>query len=133
MNTTSLNKEKVFQMLTDLESEQIERTVSTSDTNKFAQMEERILIEKRTANVSTFDIRPSIGNGLGSINKKVFSENYLPLAIDSEILINDTRDITEQLASLRFYSNNYSNLTNAGLLVFGNEVEMNIPGAYVPM
>lgn len=38
---------------------------------------------------------------------------------------------SEQLASLRFYTPNYSNVTNAGLLVFGNEVERNIPGAYV--
>ena len=227
----SLKKEKVRQMCTDLESEQIERTISTTDANKFAQaicafsndlpntgrngylligvadkgkliglkaedrllqslgglrsdgnilpqpimsvqsfsfndgdvivievqpspfppvrykgrtwirvgprkavaneMEERILIEKRTTNISTFDIRPSVGNDLESIKLKLFSEDYLPRAIDKDILADDKRDIDEQLASLRFYSPNYRNVTNAGLLVFGNEVERNIPGAYV--
>jgi ATP-dependent DNA helicase RecG len=37
MVETSLNREKVFKMLADMESEQVERTTSTSDTNKFAQ------------------------------------------------------------------------------------------------
>lgn len=73
------------------------------------ETEERILIEKRTANVSTFDIRPSIGNGLDSINLKLFFENYLTVAIDKDILADDNRDISEQLASLRFYSQNYNN------------------------
>ena len=38
MNDITLSKEKIFTMLTDLESEKIERTISTSDTNKFGQV-----------------------------------------------------------------------------------------------
>ena len=202
INFTELNKEKVNKMLTNLESEQIERTKSTTDTDKFAQaicafsndlsnstkngylligvndngllsglkandrllqslgglrsdgnilpqpimsisvfsfepgdvivleiqpspfppvrykgktwirvgprkavaneMEERILIERRTSNVSTFDIRPSLGLGLDCVNKKLFTEGYLPQAIDNELLVEDRRDITEKMASLRF-------------------------------
>ena len=37
MSDFGLNREKVQAMLTDLESEQIERTISTADTDKFAQ------------------------------------------------------------------------------------------------
>ena len=40
-----------------------------------SEMEERLLIEKRTANVSTFDIRPSLGNGIDEIKLKTFLEN----------------------------------------------------------
>ena len=37
MSVIGLSKETVQAMLTDLESEQIERTTSTTDTTKFAQ------------------------------------------------------------------------------------------------
>jgi len=37
MSETILYKKRVLQLLKDLESEQIERTISTVDTNKFAQ------------------------------------------------------------------------------------------------
>ncbi|TDO05400.1 RNA-binding domain-containing protein [Sunxiuqinia elliptica] len=231
MSVIGLNKEKVQAMLVDLESEQIERTTSTTDTSKFAQaicafsndlsntakngylfigvydngtlsglkvsdrllqslgglrsdgnilpqpimsvsvfsfvhgdvivieiqpspfppvrykgktwirvgprkavandMEERILIERRASNVSTFDVRPSLGLGLDSINQKLFTENYLPQAIDNDLLADDHRELAEKLASLRFFSPNYSAITNAGLLLFGNEVERYIPGAYI--
>jgi len=231
MNILGLNKEKIQSMLTDLESEQIERTISTTDTDKFAQaicafsndlsnstrsgylligvhddgslsglkandkllqslgglrsdgnilpqpimsisvfsyengdvivleiqpspfppvrykgktwirvgprkavaneMEERILIERRTSNVSTFDIRPAPGIGLTEINQKLFTENYLTLAIDSDLLIEDRRELPEKLASLRFFSPNYNAITNAGLLLFGKDPERYIPGAYI--
>ena len=201
MSVIGLNKEKVQAMLVDLESEQIERTTSTTDTSKFAQaicafsndlsntakngylfigvydngtlsglkasdrllqslgglrsdgnilpqpimsvsvfsfvhgdvivieiqpspfppvrykgktwirvgprkavandMEERILIERRASNVSTFDVRPSLGLGLDSINQKLFTENYLPQAIDNDLLADDHRELTEKLASVK--------------------------------
>lgn len=231
MNILGLNKETIQSMLTDLESEQIERTISTNDTDKFAQaicafsndlsstsrngylligvyddgslsglkatdkllqslgglrsdgnilpqpimsisvfsyedgdvivleiqpspfppvrykgktwirvgprkavaneMEERILIERRTSNVSTFDIRPAIGIGLTEINQKLFTDNYLTLAIDNDLLIEDRRELPEKLASLRFFSPNYNAITNVGLLLFGKDPERYIPGAYI--
>jgi len=231
MKLNGLNKAKVQALLTDLESEKIERTTSTKDTDKFAQavcafsndlsnshkngylligvhddgslnglkaddsllktlgglrsdgnilpqpimfvssfsfadgdviaievqpspfppvrykgktwirvgprkavandMEERILIEKRTSNVSTFDVRPAIGNGISSIHTDIFEKDYLSLAVDPDILSNDTRDIPEKLASLRFFSPNYNLVTNAGLILFGKNVEHNLPGAYI--
>ena len=231
MNILGLNKEKMQSILTDMESEHIERTTSTNDTDKFAQaicafsndlsntsrngylligvhddgslsglkatdkllqslgglrsdgnilpqpilsisvfsykngdvivleiqpspfppvrykgktwirvgprkavaneMEERILIERRTSNVSTFDIRPAPGIGLTEINQKLFTENYLTLAIDSDLLIEDRRELPEKLASLRFFSPNYNAITNVGLLLFGKDPERYIPGAYI--
>lgn len=231
MSFTELNKKKVAELLTNLESEQTERTISTTDTDKFAQaicafsndisnsnrngylligacddgslsglkandrllqslgglrsdgnilpqpimsisvtsfddgdvivieiqpspfppvrykgktwirvgprkavaneMEERILIERRTSNVSTFDVRPSLGLGIESINPKLFTENYLPQAIDKDLLDGDHRELTEKMASLRFFSPNYNTVTNAGLLLLGKEPERYIPGAYI--
>jgi ATP-dependent DNA helicase RecG len=64
-------------------------------------MEERLLIEKRTAYVSTFDVRPALGNGLDTIKTKLFVESYLPNAIDEELLEKDARSVEEKLASLR--------------------------------
>jgi len=95
------------------------------------EMEERVLIERRVANVSTFDVRPSIGNKLDTIDIKIFKEIYLSRAIDGEILEKDDRSIEDQLASLRFYSPNYSLITNAGLLLFGKNVKYHFPGAYI--
>lgn len=231
MNTNGFDKTQISKMAIDLESEQIERTISTTDTDKFAQaicafsndlsnsskngylligvydngsfsglkandrllqslgglrsdgnilpqpimsisvhsfddgdiivlevqpspfppvrykgktwirvgprkavaneMEERILIERRTSNVSTFDIRPAIGIGLKEINQKLFEEDYLPLAVDSEQLTEDRRNLNEKMASLRFFSPNYDAITNAGLLLFGKTPERYIPGAYI--
>jgi ATP-dependent DNA helicase RecG len=96
-----------------------------------SEMEERLLIEKRTANVSTFDIRPSVGNGLNIIETDIFQNSYLPSAIDKDILSDDHRTIEEQLASLRFYSPNYNLVTNAAILLFGKSVEHHLPGAYI--
>ncbi|MFW6267869.1 MAG: helix-turn-helix domain-containing protein [Marinilabiliaceae bacterium] len=96
-----------------------------------SDMEERLLIEKRTANVSTFDIRPSQGNGIDALNTRVFIEEYLPNAVQEDELALDNRSVEEKLASLRFYSSNYGSITNAGLLLFGKDVESNIPGAYI--
>ncbi|MCG8310793.1 MAG: DUF977 family protein [Cytophagales bacterium] len=95
------------------------------------EMEERILTERRATNVSTFDVRPSMGNKLDMIDIKTFKENYLSRAIDEEILKKDDRSIEEQLASLRFYSPNYGLITNAGLLLFGKDVKYHLPGAYI--
>ena len=37
MNTNGFDKTQISKMAIDLESEQIERTISTTDTDKFAQ------------------------------------------------------------------------------------------------
>jgi len=231
VNDLNIPREKLEQMLTDLESEQIERTISTNNTDKFAQaicafsndlansarngylligvydngvlsgftatddflqkiggfrsdgnilpqpiisassysfqdgdvvvvevqpspfppvrykgrtyirvgprkgiaseMEERILTERRSANVSTFDIRPCLEAGDKDIHKDLFVSQYLPLAIDKEILEKDERNVQDQLASLRFYNTQYDLYTHAGLLLFGKNPEYFLPGAYI--
>lgn len=231
MTVDETNKNKILSMLTDLESEQIERTVSLNNSNKFAQaicafsndlantakngyiligvkdngtlsglkakdsflqtlgglrsngnilpqpimsvqtfqftngdvvvievqpspfppvrykgktwirvgprkavanvMEERILTERRSANVSMFDIRPCMEATIDDLDLELFKENYLPKAIDTDLLKNDKRKITEQLAALRFFTIQYNCPTNAGILLFGKNPEFFIPGSYI--
>ena len=56
---------------------------------------------------------------------------YLPKAVSAETLANDQRDIKLQLASLRFYDLVYDCPTNAGILMFGNNVRYFFSTAYV--
>lgn len=96
-----------------------------------SNMEERRLTEKRTANVSTFDIRPALESSIEQMNIEFFKQKYLPSAVNSEELEQDERTVEEQLASLRFYSPNYKLVTNAGLLLFGSNIKFHFPGAYI--
>jgi len=96
-----------------------------------SEMEERILIERRSANVSTFDIRPCLDAGLNDIQSDLFKQQYLPLAIDKDLLANDKRETKEQLAALRFYNTQFKLLTYAGILLFGVNPEYFLPGAYI--
>jgi ATP-dependent DNA helicase RecG len=67
------------------------------------ETEERLLIEKRTANAATFDARPCYNSTIDELNIDLFNAFYLPRAIDKEVLFNDSRDIKLKLASLRFF------------------------------
>lgn len=95
------------------------------------EAEERVLIEKRTSSATTFDTRPCIGASLADLNLESFVRHYLPRAIDAESLAQDNRDITEQLASLRFFDLRYNCPTNAGILLFGKQPTNFLFGAYI--
>lgn len=96
-----------------------------------SEMEERILIERRSSNMSMFDMRPCIDSSLKDLNIDLFVDFYLPKAIDKDVLKNDNRNIKEKLAALRFYNILYDKPTNAGVLLFGRNPEYFIPGAYI--
>ena len=95
------------------------------------EMEERLLTEKRTSNAKTFDERPCFGSTIADLNINLFKMVYLPKAVSAETLANDRRDIKLQLASLRFYDLVYDCPTNAGILMFGNNVRYFFSTAYV--
>jgi ATP-dependent DNA helicase RecG len=95
------------------------------------EMEERLLTEKRTSNAKTFDERPCFGSTIDDLNITLFKMVYLPKAVNADVLANDRRDIKLQLASLRFYDLVYDCPTNAGILMFGNNVRYFFPMAYV--
>ena len=95
------------------------------------ETEERLLIEKRTVNASTFDVRPCYGSSINELKLDIFNAFYLPRAIDKEVLLADKRDIKVKLASLRFYDLKADCPTNAGILFFGNNPEFYFFGGYV--
>jgi ATP-dependent DNA helicase RecG len=95
------------------------------------EMEERLLTEKRTSNAKTYDERPCFGSTIDDLNINLFKLIYLPKAVSAEALADDKRDIKLQLASLRFYDLVYDCPTNAGILMFGNNVRYFFSTAYV--
>jgi len=132
-----LSKEKIQELIADMESDRIERTTSTTDTDKFG---EAICAfsndianhkEKRTANITTFDEFPFTRATLDDLDIELFKRKYLPKAIDSKVLAGDNRDVKMQLASLRFYDLRSDCPTVAGVLAFGHNIRLFLPVAYV--
>ncbi len=93
--------------------------------------EERILSEKRSSFANSYDTLPCYGSTLDDISLAIFKATYLPTAIDEETLATNGREITEQLASLKFYDLRANCLTNAAILMFGKNPTFFIPGAAV--
>lgn len=67
------------------------------------ESEERILFERRTSYMATFDATPCFGATLKDIDTDYIKREYLTQIIDSEVLESDTRGIKEQLASIHLY------------------------------
>jgi len=93
--------------------------------------EERILTERRSAYAKTFDLVPALGSDINDIILDYFRNTYLPLAVAKEIVQQNSRNILEQLASLRFFDLKENCPTNGGLLLFGINPEFFLPGAYI--
>ena len=95
------------------------------------QQEERILVEKRAALQKPFDIRPCHGCTLDDLVMDLFSVSYLPAAVDRDVIAENQRDITEQMASLRLYDLVAECPTNAAALLFAKDPLRWIAGAYI--
>ncbi|MBD5312818.1 MAG: transcriptional regulator [Bacteroides sp.] len=93
--------------------------------------DERKLYEKRASHVQTFDAMPCLGSTLEDLDVRLFRQIYLPKAYPEDVLENDKRDVRLQLQSLGFYDMKHDCPTFAGILMFGNNVERRLPGAYV--
>lgn len=93
--------------------------------------EERILTERSTANLATFDMLPCREATLDDLFTDKIKSDYLPQAIDPEILEMDKRSIKEQLASLRLYNMTHDCPTYAAILLFGKNPKYFLPGCYV--
>ena len=59
------------------------------------EAEERILFERRTSYMATFDATPCFGATIDSIDVDYIKAKYLPQVIDTEVLASDNRDIKE--------------------------------------
>ena len=95
------------------------------------EAEERILLERRTSYMATFDAMPCLGATINDIDVNYIKQDYLPQVIDTEVLASDKRDIKEQLASIHLYDLTHDCPTNAAIILFGNNPQYYLHGCYV--
>ncbi len=95
------------------------------------EVEERRLSEKRSSYAKTFDTLPCIGSTLADLSIDLFKQGYLPNAIDEQTLIENNRDLRQQLSSLKFYDLLKDCPTHAGILLFGLNPRFYLSGAYI--
>jgi ATP-dependent DNA helicase RecG len=95
------------------------------------EAEERVLSAKRSTFARTFDTQPCFGTTLDDLSTDIFKNTYLPTAIDEATLLENGRNIIEQLASLKFYDLKEDCPTNAGILLFGKNPRFYMSGAFV--
>ena len=95
------------------------------------EAEERILLERRTSYMATFDAMPCLGATINDIDVNYIKQDYLPQVIDTEVLASDKRDIEEQMASIHLYDLTHDCPTNAAIILFGNNPRHFLPGFYI--
>jgi ATP-dependent DNA helicase RecG len=95
------------------------------------ETEERRLSERRSANFRTFDVTPCPDASVKELDLEAFENTYRRKAIEPEVIQENHRDLTMQLAALRFYHLGKNCPTNAGAIVFGKDPLDYFPGAYV--
>ena len=93
--------------------------------------EERILAERCAASLPTFDTRPCRDATLDDIDIDTIVKEYLPRAIDAEVLSNDIRPLKEKLASLHLFNMQWDCPTYASLIMFGKNPKYFMHGAYI--
>lgn len=93
--------------------------------------EERILSERCAAALPTFDTRPCREATINDIDTDLIVKEYMPRAVDSDILAHDTRSLKEQLASLHLFNLQWDCPTYAALVMFGHNTKYFLPGAYI--
>lgn len=95
------------------------------------ESEERLLLEKRTSYMATFDATPCFGASLNDIDTQFIEHQYLPHIIDADILATDKRPLKEQLAAIHLYDINNDCPTNAAIILFGLNASFFLHGCYV--
>lgn len=96
-----------------------------------SEMEERALMERRRANILSFETYPCIDSSLDDLKIDLFKNTYLPSIMDEDALVGDKRNIKQQLSALRLYNTTEDCPTYAAILLFGKNPEYYLPGAYV--
>ena len=95
------------------------------------EAEERVLLEKRTSYMATFDAMPCFGASLKDIDAHFIENEYLPQIIDSDVLKADKRSLQEQLAAIHLYDITNDCPTNAAIILFGKNASFFLHGCYV--
>jgi ATP-dependent DNA helicase RecG len=92
--------------------------------------DERLLSERRRRYDLPFDARRVSGTTVADLDETLFVREYLPAAVDPDVLAQNGRTVPERLTSLRFATAS-GNPTAAGVIVLGIDPTQWIPGAYV--
>jgi ATP-dependent DNA helicase RecG len=94
--------------------------------------DERILSERRSSLATiSYDASPCMGSTIDDILLDSFFLNYLPRAVDKEIIEKNHRDRKIQLSALGFYDLKNDCPTYTGILLFGINPVFWVPGAYI--
>lgn len=96
-----------------------------------SEAEERILMERRMAFLPSFDSMPCMGSSMKDLDIEKFTKDYLPKAIDPDVLSGDDRPLTEQMSSLGIYDLSRDCPTFAALILFGKNTQRYMPGNYI--
>lgn len=94
-----------------------------------SEAEERILFERRTSYMATFDATPCFGATIKDIDTEFIKREYLPQIIDHEVLASDSRNIKEQLAAIHLYDLTHECPTNAAMILLVKTLSIICMGA----
>ena len=95
------------------------------------EAEERILAERRTSYMATFDTMPCFAAKLTDIDTELVSSKYLEKLFGKELLSADKRSIEEQLSAVGLFDIENNCPTNAAVVLFGKRPRRFMPGLYV--
>lgn len=95
-----------------------------------SEAEERILIERRTAYMPTFDTTPCFHAKLSDLNTEEFRNVFLTAAVSKEELKRDDRSVKEQMASVGMYDLDNDCPTFGAIALFGYKPRQFMPGLY---
>ena len=90
-----------------------------------------VLTERRAKFGARDEELPCIRAKMSDLDVNLFRAFYLPKAIDAQVIEDDDRSVIEQMAALRFYSQEKECPTNLGVLLFAKYPERFIPSAYI--
>ena len=94
--------------------------------------DERILTEKRRHKDIPFDLQPIPTSNLSDLNLIQFEQEYLPQAVDSDILAANERTLEERLSVTKMIASvDEPFATVMGILVLGKNPQDFLPGAYI--
>lgn len=94
------------------------------------EQEERVLSERRSALVSTFDIHPVREAAADDLSQRLF-DDYRAGTVNPDVIAANHRSTEEKYASLRCFDLIAHCPTVAGILLFGKNPRYFLPGAYV--
>jgi ATP-dependent DNA helicase RecG len=96
-----------------------------------SEAEERRLIERRVSHARTFDLRPCLGSTVSDLAVDLFLNSYRHQAIAPDVIEANNREVTRQLAALRFFDLKHNCPTHAGILLFAKDPRAWLPGCYL--